>query len=124
MAQSSNYADGLEVYISTTGNQLADFTTTLYAAEKEPAEWTYHEFSLNDYSGQTIHIAFRNNSTDKILLFVDDISIFQQDNYDLKISDKGFTNGIEYPITPKTQCQPVSFYGEVKNIGLNDLTNA
>lgn len=72
-------AEHYAVYVSTTGNTVADFTgeplfeTTMTASD---ADWTYNELSLADYAGQTIYIAFRHfNCTDMFYFHIDDISI-------------------------------------------------
>ncbi len=48
-------------------------TTQLFTSAAEPVEWTNHSVSLAAYVGQTVKIAFVENSTDKSYLFVDDI---------------------------------------------------
>ncbi|MBR2959584.1 MAG: choice-of-anchor J domain-containing protein [Bacteroidales bacterium] len=72
-------AEHYAVYISTTGNTVADFTdepvyeTTLTAADNE---YNIHQVMLNGYEGETIYIAFRHyNCTDMFYFHLDDISI-------------------------------------------------
>ena len=68
-------AENYSVYISTTGNNVADFTTAAgnYTAT---ADWTNRTISLNQYAGQTIYIAFRHHDiTDMFWLDIDDITV-------------------------------------------------
>ena len=88
-AYEAAYPDGVEVYVSTTGNSPVDFTgTPLYSSTPttpgpistpipgngENDTWTTRSVSLNAYVGQTIYIAFRNNSNDMHVLGIDNIS--------------------------------------------------
>ncbi len=72
-------AEHYAVYVSTTGNTVADFSgeplfeTTMTASD---ADWTYNVLSLADYAGQTIYIAFRHfDCSDMFYFHIDDISI-------------------------------------------------
>ncbi|WNM17919.1 T9SS-dependent choice-of-anchor J family protein [Flavobacterium capsici] len=75
------YKDSYKVFISTTGNSVANFTTQLFAqgngttgSTGENTTWTRRTLDLSSYTG-TIYIAFQNFSTDMFLLAVDNISI-------------------------------------------------
>jgi hypothetical protein len=69
----SSYKDGYKVYVSITGNKVADFSTVLYTNSGENSTWTTRSVSLASYAGKSIYIAFVNNSTDKFILGIDDI---------------------------------------------------
>lgn len=78
------YPDGYEVRIMTTtptggtgviGNQLTS-STVLYSTTAEASTWTSHTVSLAAYATQTVYIGFRNTSTDKFVLLIDDITIY------------------------------------------------
>ncbi len=75
MTLDANYLDGLQVYTSTTGATPADFLagTQVYISAAEPTTWTANQVVLG--ANQTIYIGFRNNSTDKFVLAVDDIVV-------------------------------------------------
>lgn len=78
MAYDKKYRDGYSVYVSTTaGVTLDDFERDhpLLKVPAEEAEWKLHKVSLDSYKGQTIRIAFVNDSEDKSRLFVDDIFV-------------------------------------------------
>jgi hypothetical protein len=87
MAPDFNNPDGYEVYaaISTTNSPLAsDFTTPLFSTSAEKNSWQTHGISLSSFAGQTIRIAFKNNSSNKYQLWVDDIVVSQITNaYDV-----------------------------------------
>jgi len=70
-----DYPCGYEVRVSTTGTEIDDFTDVLYSTGAENTEYTARNASLEDYAGQTIHIAWRNNSTFGMYLAVDNIKV-------------------------------------------------
>ena len=74
-ASDSMFSDGYAVYVSTSGNAIADFdkANPLFSVAAENGEWTEHTASLADFMGQDIYIAFVNNSTDKSCFYIDDI---------------------------------------------------
>ncbi len=76
------FRDGYEVRISTTDNQIASFTTIALTVAAEQTTATRRSLNLDAYMGQTIYFAFRNNSVDKFLLYMDNISVevFQNNN--------------------------------------------
>jgi hypothetical protein len=74
-AYDTTYPDSYKVLISTTGNTVADFTTTLLVVDPEADAWTRHTLDLSAYAGQTVYLAFQNYSSDMFLLSVDNISI-------------------------------------------------
>lgn len=73
-----SYPDGYEVRISTTGIVVpGDFGTTLFsvAAENSSATGMIHTVDLSTYAGQTVYIAWRNNSVDQFLLDIDNVFV-------------------------------------------------
>lgn len=74
-APDANYRDGYQVRISTTDNQIASFTSTLTTVTAEETTTKKRAANLDAYIGETIYIAFRNNSNDKYLLYMDNISV-------------------------------------------------
>ncbi|MDO8896485.1 MAG: choice-of-anchor J domain-containing protein, partial [Bacteroidales bacterium] len=63
------------VKVSTTGNAVANFTTTLHSAIS-PANWTEVVLNLGAYAGQTIDIAFQHaNVTDMFFIKIDDVTV-------------------------------------------------
>lgn len=89
-AANPNFADGYEVLISTGGNEIADFTELILAVEEEEVFWKTYRISLAAYANENIHIAFRNNSDDKLVLYLDDIYI----------ADSAATVGVDISLIP------------------------
>lgn len=77
--------DGLKVFISTKGGTPKDDFTgnpaweieaeEAGATENLDGEWIEHSISLDQYAGQTIWVAFVNQSTDKGVICLDDITV-------------------------------------------------
>ena len=85
VAQDASYPDGYEVKISTTGNTMADFTSpAVFSTAGENPSWTTRNVNLDAYMGQTIYVAFINNSNDQFLLRVDNILVDVFTGNDLK----------------------------------------
>ena len=96
--------DCLRIFISTKGNDpRTDFTEpAVWESLAEPAgekdgmldgEWNEHSISLDAYAGQTVHIAFVNQSTNKGILCIDDVMVsyvapYQVTNRTERISDQ------------------------------------
>ena len=77
-AQDGNFpADHYEIYISTTGNTVADFNTPAVFMETLYTDvWLQQSLNLTPYIGQTIYIAFvHNNCEDEFVMKLDDIEI-------------------------------------------------
>lgn len=79
-AQDAEYADeNYSVYVSTTGRNVADFTTAVFTG-MPTGVWGKKIIDLSSYAGQTIYVAFRHyNCTDMFLLDIDDIRIGVQE---------------------------------------------
>ena len=77
MAPDVNNADGYEIYVTTatTTPVPGDFTTLIYSSTGEKNSWQTHGISLGAFIGQNIRIAFKNNSSDKYQLWLDDIVV-------------------------------------------------
>jgi thiol-disulfide isomerase/thioredoxin len=74
-AQDASFPDGYQVLVSTTGNTIPDFTDVVFEIANEMPSFTERQVDLTPYNGQTIYIAFRNNSTDQFLLLVDNVLV-------------------------------------------------
>lgn len=77
VCDNSTLRDGYNVYISTTGNRPEDFTEepVFSIPEEENTKWTERSVPLDKYVGKNIYIAFVNNSIEKYILGIDDISV-------------------------------------------------
>ena len=105
-AQDASYPDGYEVRISTTGTNInSDFDTVLFSTSAENPDWVNRTVDLASYNGQTVYIAWRNNSTDKFVLLVDNVSVAVNN---LNVGE------YEEPITYQIGC--VNHYISIYNI--------
>lgn len=117
-----SFRDGYQVLISVGAAEIPDFTDVVFSVDQEIASWTTRSVSLQDYSGQDIFIAFRNNSSDQFLLAVDDISVVSKLAVD---ADLVFTlrPDLEYLRVPKDHVDTLNAGALVVNNGLDTLTN-
>jgi gliding motility-associated-like protein len=77
-ATDASFPDGYEVRISTTGPlpaNVGNYNTVLFSIGAENPFETTRAVSLAAYAGQTVYIAFRNNSNDMNIIAIDDIRI-------------------------------------------------
>lgn len=72
-------ADSYEVRFSTGGSAPTDFLSnpTLDFVEAEETTWQDHEIALDDFGlgGRAVRFAFRNQSEDDYLLYLDDVRV-------------------------------------------------
>lgn len=71
----ASFLEDYKVYISTTGNQVANFTTLLKNVQNQPSAGSTHTVDISSYAGQNVRIAFRNDSNDQYVMFLDNIKI-------------------------------------------------
>jgi hypothetical protein len=71
-SQSSYWLEDMEVRLSTTGVDTADFTTLLGSYTQLPNSYTRFAFDLSPYAGSDIYIAVVCVSVDQYYLHVDD----------------------------------------------------
>jgi len=74
-SQDQAYKDALRVKISTTGINKTDFTINAYTNLAEDSSFTTKSYSLQSLAGQTIRVAFVQQSIDKFFIIVDDIKV-------------------------------------------------
>ncbi|MFN0081420.1 MAG: Omp28-related outer membrane protein [Ferruginibacter sp.] len=83
LAGDTQAPDGYEVWATTTNNanpQASDFTSNpnnrlLVVTEENTDGFTLRGVSLAQFAGQTVRLAFRNTSTEKYILMIDDIQV-------------------------------------------------
>lgn len=97
-----SYPDGYLVKISTTGTLTTDFSTTLLTVGSENSSWTSRGINLSTYAGQTVRIAFVNNSNDMFLLLLDNIKVIVPASTDGNVTSitglTRYTSGTSQPI--------------------------
>ena len=72
----SSYPEHYSVLLSTTGNAITDFTTTLKEYGTASGEWTQISIDLSTYEGQDGYIAIHHADTDAYFIFIDDFGIY------------------------------------------------
>lgn len=119
MAYGGAPLDGLEIYVSTTGTAPADFIApAIYntTAGGENAVWTLRTgIDLTSYNGQTVYIAFRNNSYNSYILAIDDVVIRNVVPIDGAI--------IQNTTTKYDRAGRVIISGVIQNLGSTDITS-
>lgn len=130
-AYDPNYADGYEVLIMTTaptggtgviGNQLTS-STVLFSTAAENATWTNRSVSLSTYAGQTVYIGYRNISTDKFILVIDDIELRVINNFDLEVITPTKNPYTIAPANQLTTAQNFKLEAVIHNPGAQAMTN-
>ncbi len=128
----ASYPDGYEVRIMTSaggpptggtgviGNQITN-STSVFSIAAEDITWTARSISLAAYVGQSIYIAFRNNSTDKFLLLIDDIQVEVITNHDANLTSVDTVS--EYTLIPKSQVSPLPLIGDITSSGVLGINN-
>ena len=125
------YQDGYEVRVMVApsiptggtgviGNQISN-STTLFSTAAEQSSWITRTVPMNAYAGQGVYIGFRNNSNDKFLLVIDEITVtrvLQHDPVLLSLQDAS----TEYARVPAFLAYPAAPVAQVRNGGLNALT--
>lgn len=121
VALDPDFRDGYEVRISTSGKNIGDFTTVLFSTNAEQTILTNHTADLQAYTGQTVYLAFRNNSYSKNLLLIDDIKIELKPPFDAAVLSS--TAPSRYTIIPRSQRNAFQPSAVVYNNGANNLIN-
>ena len=115
-----SYLDGVEIYVSTTGNTPQDFltSTALYNSTGigEPVSWTTRSLDLSAYSGQNIYIGFRNNTYDKLVLGIDNIKVLELSDNNAELSSLNFP---QYTTIPAL----FDIEGTITNVGGNTINS-
>jgi hypothetical protein len=119
MAADPSNPDGYLVKISTTGTATASFSTTLLTVSAENPSWNARSLSLNAYAGQTVQIAFVNNSTDLYLLFLDNVKVIVPAANDIILSSVAPTSQASWGANGSTK----TISGTVTNNGYNNITS-
>lgn len=126
------YPDGYEVRVMTStqgpptggtgviGNQVTN-STQVFSTGAEATSWTSHTVSLGAYAGQSVYIAFRNNSNDMFLLVVDDVEVSVSYQNDAATIAK---DTLEYTIVPERHQSTSDFHATLRNNGTNSLNGA
>ena len=72
-----DYLDHFAIYLSTTGNDVDNFTTRLIDTTTASVDWVEYTADLSSYNGQPGYIAIRHfNSDNQYQLLLDDFSVY------------------------------------------------
>lgn len=101
-AQSPTYRDNYEVLLSTTGKDIADFTTTMRPMakteldEKGNRAWVELSFDLSSLEGQPGYIAIHHKDKDMYHLHIDNFGIYDGEWTTVETAEKKVTlEGLE-----------------------------
>jgi hypothetical protein len=76
-SQDGQYPDNFAIYLSTTGNSVPDFTTTLIGETVAQGDYVEYSADLSSYNGQLGYIAIRHfNSWNQFRLNADDFGLY------------------------------------------------
>ena len=76
-ATDNSFRDNFEVLLSTTGNEIADFTTVLRPMQKSSQDWNEVVIDLDAYEGQQGYIAIHHQDYDRYFLAIDDFGLYE-----------------------------------------------
>ena len=77
-----SYEEHFAIYVSTSGNTAADFTTTLVGETTTTNNYVEYTADLSSYAGQKGYIAIRHfNCTDQYYLYVDDFGLYGSEDW-------------------------------------------
>lgn len=107
--------------VGNIGNLITN-STQVFAVAAEASVWTNHQINLGDYENDAIYIGFRNNSNDKFLLLIDDVYVENLVADDLAILQQPQLR--EYGTIPLSEVVPITFRGQVSNVGLTQVNSA
>jgi hypothetical protein len=112
----ASFPDSYKVLISTTDSEIGSFTDTLALVTNSLPEWSSYLENIDDYAGQTIHIAFVNNTFDGFKLYLDSIYVREQDP--LLVNSEEIESVKLYPI-PASQNLTISASSPIAAVSIN-----
>ncbi len=122
-AHSASYPDGYEVRYSTTTQTAAGClaNAALLVVAEENLAWTGHSVDIAAHVGVPTYYCFRNNSTNMWNLYLDNVRVGANIQYDLSLDS--VTNPHQYGWFPTFLADDFTLVGNVTNDGPNVLTN-
>ncbi|MCS7029282.1 MAG: choice-of-anchor J domain-containing protein [Bacteroidia bacterium] len=110
-------ADGYLVKVITSGTDPSNYvTTTIATISMENGTWTERAANLSAWAGQTIRIAFQNNTYNMYLLGLNDIAVIQPLQSDAQVMN------LELP--KYASMGSITIKGTLRNLGSSNLTSA
>ena len=114
LSHDPSFPDGYRILVSTTDTQLASFTDTLFFVFAELAdEWHTRSTSLSQLGidGETVHIAFINETDDGFKLYIDNIRVEKENT--LSIEEASQSDITIYPNPAKNYFTVSGVEGEI-----------
>ncbi len=111
----SLYSESMEIRLSTMGNDTADFlaNAAVYSRALVPGGRSYFSANLNQWAGQNVYIAFRQNSNNKYALALDDILLTSVSSLD--------ASPVALDPLNATENSPSTISGKVVNAGSDSI---
>lgn len=111
-----NYPEAFEIKVSTTGVEKTDFATTLLNVPVVPAGENKYMINLDEYVGDSIHIAFVNKAADAYYLILDNIKVLVPPANEIVLSK------LNIPAYARVNTE-FNVKGIVTNLGVAPLTS-
>lgn len=128
LASDASYPDGYQVWVSVAAGAsgsptVADFTgiasnKVFTIAAEGSTGFIPHSVSLAAFAGQTVRVAFRDNSNDMFKLYIDDIKVLVPSANDIALTSISPSGQAVWGAVSSTK----TITGTVKNNGLNPIT--
>jgi PKD repeat protein len=125
----ATYLEDFNVKISTSGNDVSDFTIAIDTVVSTPYAWTEYSYDLSAYAGQDIYLAVQCVSYDDFYLFVDDfelvtdpldVTYVPDDNFEQALIDLGYDNVLDNYVLTANISSVASL--DVDSLSISDLT--
>ncbi len=96
-SQDASFPDGYQVLVSVTDSLPGSFTDTIHISPGETPFWSTYSLSLDTagYTSQSVFLAFENNSFDKFILHLDNITVVAEDP--VGVNEQHIDNVMVYP---------------------------
>jgi thiol-disulfide isomerase/thioredoxin/ribosomal protein S8 len=88
-ALDSEVPDGYQIWASTKGNNIEEFTIKVFEIGEEHYAWRYRSLDLSEFGfgDDTVFIAFRNNSNNRYVLNIDNIELYSPQTTDVAVKN-------------------------------------
>ena len=120
-------ADSIEVWVSTTAGTVASaFTAKVYSGPAPDANVTgttanSHLINMSAYAGMNIRVGFREHSTNKLLLYLDNVALKTVPAAEMALTS--LTPAGSSPLAYGLVGNSVTFKGTVQNNGSSPITS-
>jgi hypothetical protein len=122
MSHDPSFPDWIMILASTTGNNLEDFTDTLFRLTNEFPYWTEREINLSDsgYVDMDIYLAFVNHTNQGFKLYVDSVQV--EINNPVSVPNESISEVVIYPNPTSTNQINLHSENEILNLTIVDAS--